>query len=182
MRDVMLDLETLGTSSSAAILQIGAVFFDPRSDELAAGGFEVTVDLQSCLDAGLQVDGATVYWWLKQSDVARAAVTQPSMRLPPALLALGQYLSREPEVRLWSHGAAFDVPILEGAYRACGLKVPWDHRAARDTRTFFWAAEDLTGWWTKPVREVAHTALADAIAQARDVQAAYAALRGRLGG
>jgi hypothetical protein len=71
------------------------------------------------------------------------------------------------------------VPVLASAYRALGLREPWDYGRVRDTRTLFALAAELAGW-EKPRRETAHTALADAVAQAEDVRGAYAALRGRL--
>ena len=36
MNNVMLDLETMGKGPSAAIVTIGAVFFDPMTGELGA--------------------------------------------------------------------------------------------------------------------------------------------------
>ena len=38
MMDVMLDLETLGTRPDAAIIQIGAVLFEPRSGGMVLNG------------------------------------------------------------------------------------------------------------------------------------------------
>jgi hypothetical protein len=68
--------------------------------------------------------------------------------------------------------------MLEAAYHATGYIIPWDYRSARDTRTLFDLAGQLTGW-EKSRRETVHTALADAIAQAEDVRSAYAVLKGR---
>lgn len=190
----MIDLETLGTSSTAAIVQLGAVKFDPTGAEPLDHGatFERTVTIESNLRLGRTVDGPTIAWWLGQSAEARRAITEDAVNLGKALNEFRSWLldGAQTEIVIWSHGAAFDVPILESAWRACRRAPvpladgflseipeppPWDYRAARDTRTLFWIAETLAGW-QKPVRETAHTALADAIAQAEDVRSAYAAI------
>jgi len=81
-------------------------------------------------------------------------------------------------IRLWSHGAAFDPPILAAAYAAVGLPVPWHYRAPRDTRTAFDMAgiTDHSAWLaqTPGPLGVSHHALDDAICQARAVCAAMA--------
>jgi hypothetical protein len=179
MLNVMLDLETLSTTSDAVVLQIGACRFE--TEGALSDTFERTIDIDSCLKAGLRVDGSTVDWWLRQTEAARLAVTDTRARpLHDALSDFSGWLGvvnfQEPEFLLWSHGASFDVPILESAYRAIGWKAPWNYRAPRDTRTLFQLAGELAGW-DRPYRETAHTALADAVAQAEDVQSAYAALR-----
>jgi hypothetical protein len=62
---------------------------------------------------------------------------------------------------IWSHGASFDVPMLEEAYLKCGLRVPWHYKSVRDTRTLFWIREPE--WPNNPNK---HDALEDARAQA----------------
>ena len=59
MNHVMLNLETMGYEGRSAIISIGAVAFDPKSGVLGET-FYANVDLTSCLDQGLEVNGATV--------------------------------------------------------------------------------------------------------------------------
>lgn len=199
-KHVMIDIETLGLGPTPVILQIGAVAFDPGADEpippytqRSRNHFEMSIDIDSCLDlclrVGLHVDGSTIAWWFAQSDAARRAVMTNPRPLGSVLNAFWAWLGlhRSGDAPglpfIWSHGAAFDVPVLEAAYRLCRnpiLAVPWDHRSVRDTRTLFALAEEFAGW-QKPRHETAHTALADAITQAEDVRAAYAALRAKIG-
>lgn len=80
-------------------------------------------------------------------------------------------------VALWSHGAAFDPPILAAAYKAVGLAVPWHYRAPRDTRTLFDLAgiEDHSAWLRQhpgPLG-IAHHSLDDSVCQARAICAAW---------
>ena len=136
-------------------------------------------------------DPNTVQWWSEQSTEAQAAFTNP-MELRQGLILFGGWLRglsgdtydpddhdrRFPDDRnLWSHGAAFDPPIIAAAYRACGLPVPWHYRAPRDTRTCFDMAgiDDHTAWLalTPGPLGISHHALDDAICQARAVCAAW---------
>lgn len=178
--NVMLDLETFGLGATGAIVQIGAVEFslDPPGARPPETGrcFERNVALQSSLLAGMTVDESTIAWWRTQSDEARGAIVAGC---PTSLAeALAGFSTWYPSgAVLWSHGLAFDVPILEHAYRLFRREPPWSYRNLRDTRTLFHLA-DRCGW-IKPERVTAHTALADALAQARDVMGAWAAVEER---
>jgi hypothetical protein len=89
MQHVMLDLETLSTQANAAIIAIGACWFDPHGEQFKEEPvshsavekpeyaslfplcFERTIDIQSCIDAGFAVSGSTLKWWMEQGDEAR---------------------------------------------------------------------------------------------------------------
>lgn len=140
-------------------------------------------------------DPATVQWWSEQSAAACAAFADP-MDLREALIRFGGWLRglsgdhydpadhkrRFPDDRrLWSHGPSFDPPIIDAAYVACGLPVPWHYRAHRDTRTCFDLAgiDDHSAWLSArpgPLR-IPHHALDDAICQARGICDAVAIMR-----
>ncbi len=171
---VMVDLETLGRDPWAVIVSLGAVKFDPDSDKLD-GDFYANVMIQSCLDAGLSVDGATVQWWMEQPDEARRALFHPDpLPLHAALSGFTEFY-RGCE-HLWAHGSAFDVPILGAAYRALRQERPWSSRQIRDTRTLFSLVPPSVLEGIQP-QGLTHHALHDASHQARLVQAAYRWLR-----
>lgn len=128
-------------------------------------------------------DPRTVQWWSEQSDEAQAAFNDP-IDLRDALKRFTAWLisvcgddALTNRVCLWSHGAAFDPPILAAAYAALGQMVPWHYRSPRDTRTLFDLAgiEDHSAWLRQhpgPLG-IPHHALDDAICQARAVCAAW---------
>lgn len=129
---LMLDLETMGTSSIAAIVQIGAC----DVDDPVASSFKINVDLQDCIDEGLRVDGGTVHWWLGQSDAARASIRAAAEPLGKALELFSAWiLPRGPIQQIWSLPSTFDLVILGNAYDTVGLKRPWGHRAENCLRT-----------------------------------------------
>lgn len=164
---VMLDLETMSTASNAAITQIGVVFNQGRAP------FKSNVRLKSSVAAGLQVDLPTIEWWMKQSDAARQSLfAGERCDLTEALCALsdrlGTYHLRDGslgapavECELWAYPAQFDVTILDSAYRACKLEIPWHYRAPRCMRTLASLYPDVT----RVKAELEHDALSDAQAQ-----------------
>jgi exodeoxyribonuclease VIII len=127
LNDIMLDLETMGTGPSAAIIAIGAVAFDLEAGTLGERFYEV-VDLASSVAQGGVMDAATVLWWLGQSEEARDALRAPGMPLPDALLQFSRWMGLNAnlkEVRIWGNGAAFDNVVLASAYDRAGIVRPW---------------------------------------------------------
>jgi DNA polymerase III epsilon subunit-like protein len=82
--NLMLDLETMGNAQNSAIVSIGAVEFDLNTGETGEEFYE-RVNLQSCLDKGLIVNGSTVYWWLEQNETARKNICKSSDSLQNVL-------------------------------------------------------------------------------------------------
>ena len=66
----MIDIETLATSSDAALVSIAAVRFDLATG-IIGDSIYIKIDKQSCLDYGLVVDADTVDWWMRQSKEAQ---------------------------------------------------------------------------------------------------------------
>lgn len=127
----------------------------------------------------LHRDPKTIKWWSEQSPEAQAAFTNP-VDLRDALGRFAEWLpAASPDVHIWAHGSHFDVPILEAAYHAVDLPVPWHYRSPCDTRTIFDAAkiDDHSGWLDMFSTGTHHHALDDAICQARAVCAAFKVLR-----
>ena len=164
MNRIMLDLETMGTGTTAAITSIGAVRFGNGSVPYR---FEVIVDLQSSMDAGLKIDADTIMWWLQQSEEARSGFAAKGMSLAGALLKFSEWVegSKVPnlEDEMWGNGAAFDNAILSNAYRACGVSQPWKFWNDRCYRTIKSTFRGV------PINRVGtlHCAVDDAETQAR---------------
>lgn len=169
MKNVMIDLETLGTRPGCQILSIGAVAFDPQTQKLGPELYKV-VTRASQMKLNLHEDPATVAWWTKQSEAARQVLldaTVPAKHAVPlsaALDHLRDYLSQFglPSVRVWGNGADFDNAILTSCYAAVGDDVPWKFFNSRCYRTL---KALLPG--AKPTRVgTYHNALDDAKTQA----------------
>lgn len=177
---LMIDLETMGTTPDAAVLSIGAVFFDPYGDfpEDAMLGSNPAIFYRVCSLKGQfrTIDPDTVAWWMKQSDQARQAVFgAESMPLATAMKQfVDAFLPRDSHnLKVWAQGSSFDLVIVEDILRQYKQPIPWRFWNHRDTRT----AYDMAGYDPPKATEVAHVAWLDAKAQARQVQAAYRAAK-----
>lgn len=175
MQDVMVDLETLGTSARAPIISIGAVYFDPQSKVLGST-FYIAVTRESNLKAGRVEDADTVMWWDRQSPEARKVLTDPNaIALPEALKLFGEFMSRETGVKLWGNGSDFDNVILIDAYAQCGIPAPWKFYNNRCYRT---VKNLIKGQPLAVRRGTHHHALDDAITQAEHLVTLLAKIKG----
>ncbi|MDP5205570.1 3'-5' exoribonuclease [Alishewanella sp. SMS9] len=178
MNHVMLDLETMGQDSNAAIVAIGAVFFEPTTGTIGASFYQ-KVDLESAAKFG-NIDPSTIIWWLKQSDAARAEITSDdTLDLKCALCDFGDWIEQIEKIHsriVWGNGASFDNVILSNAYAATSLAKPWVYWNDRDVRTVVELGKTLKGFDPKkhmPFLGTTHNALDDAIHQAKYVSAIY---------
>jgi exodeoxyribonuclease VIII len=138
MDNVSLDLETMGTGPSAAIVAIGAVAFDLEARETGSIQFYSAVTLNSSMEAGLELDADTVMWWMQQSVEARSALyAGERIGLPLALEEFSRWLIdiAGKDAKVWGNGATFDNVVISSAYKACGLDRPWSFRNDRCYRT-----------------------------------------------
>jgi hypothetical protein len=135
---IMIDLETMGTRADAPIVSIGAVVFD-RDSILQV--FYRPVSLQSSVRSGAVIDPRTVMWWLRQSDVARAALEDgedEAVSLEDALRDFAQLIGAYGDSleTVWGNGASFDNTIMhESAHRTNVTLWPfWKDRCYRTVK------------------------------------------------
>jgi len=163
----MVDLETLATSPDAVILTIGAVTFDPASNKIFDKLYH-RVDIESCDRLGMTVNDDTVEWWSKQAADVQTEAFAEDNRLPIEEVIEKFHKFAWNCDAFWSHGATFDLVILDCYYRKLNKVPPWNFWQIRDTRTLF----DL-GYDPEMPKEGLHNALEDASRQAIGVQTIY---------
>lgn len=160
---VMVDIETLHNGSNSVITSIGAVEFDLETGVMGRE-FYTNVDIQSCLNVGLKVNGGTIEWWMKQSDEARNKLfMEPKLPIITALTQLNAWLEGcKSGYRIWGNSNRFDLGILNDAYAATGMGThPWRYSNERDVRTLVDFAPYIKDSYTKNRVGVAHDALDD---------------------
>jgi len=145
MKDVMIDIETMGTRATSAIVQIGACYFDRKTGEI---GDVFTINIEH-LDDTFTVDHSTINWWLNQSEEARKSISVFGVSIDNAMRQLREFL-KDGEF-LWSH-ATFDVPIIQNSFEKCRMKNPIPYRGMRDIRTLM----DLADHRSETEREGTH--------------------------
>jgi hypothetical protein len=104
------------------------LYFDRETGEIGET-YVTNIDIESCLEYGLAIDGETLKWWFKQSN--RTFLNTPRT-LPAALNTFATFIEKAETV--WAH-ATFDIPVLANAYRAAGIKFPFRYWKSRDIRT-----------------------------------------------
>ena len=193
--ELMVDIETLGTSMGAPVITIGAVLFDPyasdSSEELMLRSLILRIDISDSLKFADKVDGSTLRWWFEQHDDAiKALVTGDALNCQSAFTDLHGYCHERgsfanekyfdgitdfPKTcRYWAKDPDFDMRLMQHYYDHPDLKAnqPWDFWSCRSVRTvqdLAWPDGDRPDF---RVNGVAHDARWDAVTQALTVQAA----------
>lgn len=182
--DLMIDIETLATSYNAAIVSIGAVFFDPCDPSPIKHAFYGVIDIDESYtnihDTYFFIDPATKAWWDKQPPEAKAVFDDPgALPISDALAGFADFLGKIPGdqlTRVWANSPSFDLVILEHAYNAFFSEDEhcfrtWPYYKERDLRTYksvFTQGEIRAAQLrASGTTTTAHNALADAVAQAK---------------
>ena len=169
--NIMLDLETLGVHADAVIISIGAVRFDLHSDYIDDDGFYASISIESNNDVmPRRIEESTLIWWMQQDDAARKVFAEPKEPLYTALQDLISFINPDenPNIKVWSNGADFDIPMLSHAFATHGLETPWKFWNTGCYRTIKNLPTAVSV--TKPSNPFAHNALSDALSQAEHLQ------------
>lgn len=166
-KHLMVDLETMAVSPRAVVLTLGAVQFNPFTDEIYDELYmRINLDDQDKLNR--EIDQNTLDWWAKQEPkvMEEAFSSDGRIGVEDAMTAFHKFAWGCDKI--WSHGAVFDIIILEDIYRQLNRTPAWEFWRCRDTRTLF----DLADPEMEKSAEQ-HNALFDAIRQAKGVQTVY---------
>jgi len=174
--NIMLDLETLSTHANAAIVSLGAVFFD---DEKLIDDFYCAVSVSSNINNRRHIAADTLVWWMRQSNEARAlfndakaiSIKQCLIDFQTWCLACRKDIDTDTsslaqsDIMLWGNGSDFDNVILADAYTQFHYRQPWEFNNNRCFRTL----KNIYSCVEKPKRQqdIKHNALDDAYAQVK---------------
>lgn len=171
--NIMLDMETLGTSPGCALLSIAAV---PFSNPYDLEPLYLKIGVTTCTEWGLHVDDSTIAWWGKQSKEAYDEAFSGKMDIQIALQEFADYCYHLPgNPIVWGNGSDFDNAILAYTYRHFNLKQPWKYSDSRCYRTL----KNLFPWIPQVKPAIAHNALEDAKAQAAHATEILRVIAGR---
>ena len=157
-KHLMIDIETFGDTSNSVIVSIGAIRFDMETGELFEQFYD-RIDIDSCLKAGLKINGSTLRWWLTRNEESRQEVAKAGSELAKVLHNFGTFINEEDTI--WSNGLRFDVSLLEDAYRILDLKVPWDFHNERDVRTLMAFDDTIKERYVKENKGIHHHPIDD---------------------
>lgn len=170
---IVLDLESMGTQSDAAIISIGASVMDHPKQV-----FHNAVDLVDSVKHGGTMNPQTILWWMEQSQEARNSFRYGSplvtvLQLFTTWVKAVSELAGCEKPSIWGNGVDFDNVVLKSAYDRAGIDVPWGFRQNRCYRTLKNLYPEIP--FIKPA--VQHDALQDAIAQAEHLSCLLGAMK-----
>jgi len=179
MKEIMVDIETLGTDSNSVIVSISAVAFDIANGKVGET-FEVGIDiLEQALHGGM-VDNGTIAWWSTQSKEAKKTLTKISSQpVEQALSGFNKWLVDTvsvdlKDVKLWGNGSGFDNVIIRNLYRRSNIDFVLPYWCDNDVRTLVTLANIDTRDYT--FEGVKHNGIDDCKHQIRYCSDAYRAL------
>ena len=167
----MIDLETLDTSPNSVILSVGAVKFNPYSNEPPSSKILWRPDIDEQVNTGRTISEDTLSWWSKQDKHIQDTTFTSDGRIPLSLFfkQLNKYLVGVDDI--WAHGPQFDMVIIEDLYAQHNHHRGWAFWQVNDSRTIF---KMMPKDPRKDIQENLHSADDDAFWQAVSVQKTYA--------
>lgn len=132
-KEVMVDIETLGTGPNSICVSMAAQTF--TNDGPVGAPLFLPLDMSHQIAVARGGDQDTLLWWfeqaLKNPQAIKRSFGRERLHLPDAF---GQFLRYAKGAEtIWANGPQFDLVILEGVFK--GAPWPFGHRTARDMRT-----------------------------------------------
>ncbi|MDC6267258.1 3'-5' exonuclease [Lysinibacillus fusiformis] len=184
-KDIMVDIETLGTGENATVFQISAMSFD-----LTTGDNHDSINLIGDIEkySNLNVEGSTLKWWLNtDKELLTELLNNGTYNEYDLFEALHKWLVTQSttgdmkDVYLWGNGILFDNAKLQTNLNSCSvLKYPIYYKNDRDVRTILELASMKSGLTEDEIKESVtdenehkHDALDDITYQIRLVVKCY---------
>ena len=133
--NIMLDIETLGRRSDAAITQIGVAVFDIMSGRVIQCA-ELKIKESEWAANHRTFSGETVQWWMFQEEHAKLNLCGGRLTQKEALNSLSDIINQyqHENFRIWTKGS-LDLNCLQSLYDDLELETPWKFWQPRDMRT-----------------------------------------------
>lgn len=164
----MVDIETAGTETGAAIIEIGAAEFNPSTGEILRE-WSIQIDLLDSTRLGLVIEPDTAAFHLNkkfEGDLRGATLWR-------AMNAIWLFLHLHSEkIEVWAWGMDFESRHFAAACKAVNYPFPWHYKQSRDARTVWELAFPGKEHDHRP-----HRAADDVRAQIADLTAAMANLQ-----
>lgn len=154
--DIMLDIETFGTTYNSAVVQVAMIYFNRETGQLG-NHLVVNLDINDSIENGFELTKETIEWWEQQPKEIFESLSENPFKLKEGLKLIKDFFQFGSII--WCH-STFDVPLLGNVYMRMGEKLPWGYKNVRDIRTLCELSNiDLSLYdWEK---EKTHNALSD---------------------
>lgn len=157
-KDIMVDIETLGTGENATVFQISAMSFNIQTGD-KFDSINLIGDIEKY--SSLNVDGSTLKWWLNtDKELLTELLNKGTYNEYDLFEALHKWLEAQSttgdmkDVYLWGNGILFDNAKLQTNLNGCGgLNYPIFFRNDRDVRTILELASIKTGLSEQEIKD-----------------------------
>lgn len=166
MADIMIDIETLGRRNDTAIVEIGAVAFNPEDNKYISS-FHIVISKDHWLDHNRTATMETLMWWITNNHQNISNILKGISTYEEALDSLSDFINeyKSDNTRIWTKGP-MDLFALKDLYEVLNKSIPWEFWQPRDIRTL----SDIPGWEKISTKKNTHNALEDAINQVEELQ------------
>lgn len=171
MKDLMIDIETMGIKPGCPVISIGAVYFDRYTGE-TGDQFYMSMGANALFYG--ELDNDTVEWWgAPERSQAYQQMMAGECSPPVVANAFASFIKED--TKPWGNGSVFDITILEAWFAMFNVKTPWKFWNIRDVRTVV----DIAGINPRdyPRLGTYHNALDDCLTQINYTCKALACLR-----
>jgi hypothetical protein len=166
--NLMIDIETLGTTAEAAILSISAVCFNKNQ---VGPNIIYHISLPDALDTG-KVSASTLQWWLKEDpELFKKTLSQGNWKLSDALINLSTFciFNLNEKFKVWANPPNFDLKIIENKLDKIKDVGPiWNPFSERCVRTIKNIDLNLANQFINPEK---HNPLEDCLVQIKQIEA-----------
>ncbi|NME67182.1 3'-5' exonuclease [Flammeovirga aprica] len=180
MKELMIDIETLGVKRGCLILSIGAKFFDKNG--LTDASFYSVLNRSMSELHSWEVDEKTLEWWYDQDPDVRNEAFSGKTHPGTAIENLASFILKhkgDEEIKVWANPPQFDLEILKAYFHFYEVKLPWSHRDERCLRTYVYenGGKELKYKYLNASNE-RHNALVDCDLQIRYLTALRSVMQG----
>lgn len=168
--DIMVDLETLGTTTDSTVFQISAAKFDITTG-IVSDTFNMCCDIEK---GPVSADGSTLKWWLKtDKELLSRLLNEGTCSEAEMFAQFHEWLGDcSHKTYFWGNGISFDNVFVRDKFTHFGLTYPIHFRNERDVRTILELAAMKAGMSESkfkkervPENPEKHNALSDVLYQ-----------------
>lgn len=131
----ILDIETLDTSPTSIITEIGIIIFD-RATHTVIDHLEIFPDFYEQLAAGRTFDADTLNFHRNNGTLPSAGHKEEIPCLH-AIVKIQELINDHKPKHIWIQGTDFDRPIIEDLCKSLNQPLPWRFSKSRDARTTY---------------------------------------------
>lgn len=172
---LMIDIETLGTSSDSIVLSVSGCIFNIDSlqfkNEIENISFNEYLNIYEQELINRKVDLGTLNWWISYQEKVSPNLKEFLSKkdftpLSISLNNINEFIKKNNVTTFWANGPDFDISILRSLYNDCNIPFLINYSKTADVRTIKLIRSVLNMSKFEASNKNKHNSLSDAINQA----------------